>query len=134
MMATTASSVQRLYDPIRKLWVAATPEEKVRQSILKQMLELGYPESLIAVEKAELPGRRVDILVYQKTGDELQPFLLVECKAHPLTQAVLNQVIGYNHHIQAPYIAIANQHEVRSGWFDGSVYRFKQGIPVYETD
>lgn len=132
-MVTMASLVQKLHDPIRKMWVAATPEEQVRQFILKQLLGQGYPEGLIAVEKAKLSGRRVDILVYQKKKGELQPYLLVECKAHKLNQATIDQVIGYNYHIQAPYIAIANAQEVRCGWFDGNTYCFRMGIPEYPT-
>ena len=41
-----------IFDPYRGRWVVETPEEIVRQSCLKLMVEeLGYPSGLIAVEK-----------------------------------------------------------------------------------
>lgn len=105
------------------------PEEQVRQALLRQLNELGYPSSLIAVEKEIGAGRRADIICYHKVEGELKPYLLIECKAVSLNQAAINQVIGYNHDVQAPYIAVANQHEVRCGWFDGAKYCWVKGLP-----
>jgi hypothetical protein len=71
--------MQEVYCQIRKEWVAAQPEELVRQALVRRMVdELGYPSSLITVEKSlqqlphieqsglKLPLRRADILVFAK--------------------------------------------------------------------
>jgi len=124
-----------VFDPIRQIEVVATPEERVRQNLIQQMLNLEYPPGLIAIEKAleGLPERRLDLLVYQKIDDQLRPLLLVECKAHALTQKAFDQLIGYNHHIRAPYLLLANQHELRFSWYDGKSYQTKGGIPSYSS-
>ncbi|MEO7424547.1 MAG: type I restriction enzyme HsdR N-terminal domain-containing protein, partial [Fibrobacteria bacterium] len=60
-----------LFDPVRKRHVVATPEETVRQSVLRYLLDvLKAPVNLIGVEYslANLdPGnfRRVDIVVWR---------------------------------------------------------------------
>ncbi len=122
-----------IYCSIRTEWVKSSPEEKVRQHLLHSMIQLGYPASLIVVEKRlkelphiqqtshSLPNRRIDILCYA-TGLHpdvpLYPLLVVECKAIPLNQAVLRQVGGYNYFIGALYYAVVNQmgsKTIRSG-------------------
>lgn len=135
-----------IYCQIREQWVAAQPEERVRQQLLSLMIqELGYPKSLIAVERGlaqmphlqgkpgHLPDRRADILCFAKGEHGLVPVLLVECKAIPLTNKVINQVVGYNAHVQARYVAIANQTEVRTGWYDpaAKAYAFVPRIPAF---
>ncbi len=45
-----------IFDPIRRKSVADTPEERVRQALLSQMIgPLGFPKGLLAVEKKTLP-------------------------------------------------------------------------------
>jgi hypothetical protein len=134
---------------VRGVKVVATPEERVRQALIARMVdELGYPRSLLAVEKAihqlphlsqtpSLPNRRTDLLCFSTgTGRSfLYPLLLVECKAAlPLTEKVLQQVVGYNEYVQAPYIAIVNEQEIKTGWWDSSdaAYRFVNWLPRYE--
>ncbi|QLH36548.1 MAG: type I restriction enzyme HsdR N-terminal domain-containing protein [Parachlamydiaceae bacterium] len=136
---------RQLYCFNRKIWVAATPEEYVRQEILQLMLQLGYPSSYIAVEKdlaalsyapktLSFPDRRADIVCYTKQPSKgLRPLLIVECKAIPLTQKEISQVIGYNYLIKAAFIALVNQKERRLGWYDPSLsdYKFIDYIPSY---
>lgn len=141
-MSGGASSAQQVFCAIRKEWVAATPEELVRQCLLQQLTGLlGYPSGLLAVEvglremphlrlvRGKLPSRRADILCYKGAA----PLLLLECKATALTAKVVKQVTSYNIHVGAPYIAIANQAEQRTGWYDPSKaeYRFRQGLPSF---
>lgn len=115
--------MKQVYDEVRKIWAAATPEEIVRQSWLRKMVqELQYPKELLIVEKeigqlphlagVSLPQRRVDILCYVKRDDKLLPLLLLECKDEPLSLDALNQVLGYNHFIEAPFVGILNLTEV----------------------
>ncbi len=110
---------------VRREWVKATPEEKVRQELLHTMIEeWGYPSSLILVEKAllhlpgvnqaqRLPKRRMDIVCYAKNKQqELYPLLVVECKACQQTagssflQKLAHQLLGYNYYIGAPFIGV----------------------------
>lgn len=128
-------SPDQVFCQIRKEWVAALPEEVVRQNLVYRMLhELGYPAAHIAVEKslrrisslslppARLPLRRADIICFGNGGADpghpFYPLLLVECKAVPLTERMVRQVTGYNLYLQAAYICIANQYEIRTGRFD----------------
>lgn len=137
-----------LFCLIRQTWVTETPEEKVRQKLLAYMIqELGYPRAYLAVEKElklmphlvhsslEVPNRRADIICFGKNLHHqypLFPFLMIECKAVPLTAKVLQQVVGYNHCVQARYIAIANQHEIRTGQLQASgEYTFTEHLPFY---
>jgi Type I restriction enzyme R protein N terminus (HSDR_N) len=98
-----------------------TPEELVRQAILKELILKGYPKELIVVEKgikeiartllhvnpsASLK-RRIDILCCANL-EKISPLLLIECKAYKLKSQDLRQVGGYNHFIGAPLYAIAN--------------------------
>ncbi len=141
-----------LFCPVRKLWVAATPEEQVRQALLQKMThEGGYPLSQIAVEKemrqmphlalpqgtsayGKIPSRRADVVFFGKDihpQHALYPLLVIECKAIKLSQAVINQVVGYNYYLQAYFIAVANSQEIRTGWREKDLpdYRFVHTLP-----
>jgi hypothetical protein len=138
-----------LYDPIRKKWVEKTSEEAIRQDLIHQMIEkLGYPAPLIAVEKelaqlpnlrgsgAPIPKRRADIVVYAKQAKiyALKAILMIECKAVPLTPKFAQQVIGYNAFVGAEFIALANETQVLTGFFDvrDSLYKFEPGLPLFK--
>lgn len=125
-MAKSFTAGSQVFDEIRSCWVAATPEEVIRQLWLRKMvLELGFPKELIAVEKelksfphllqVSVPDRRIDIVCYGKT---LEPLLLIECKAVALSPKALDQAMGYNDYVKAPYVAVAN---------DRSIYLRHQG-------
>lgn len=141
----------KLYCSIRKEWVAELPEELVRQKILKHMIQdLGFPPSLIAVEKAlkhmphlvvgnrqSIPDRRVDIISFGKgihPQFDLYPLLVVECKSVKLTPKVVSQVVGYNHFLNASFISIVNDQKMLTGWFDPmkKEYTYIEHIPLYE--
>lgn len=142
---------ESLYCPIRKIWVAPLPEECIRQRLLAHMIEnLGFPSAHIVVEKGlrqmphlalggqDIPTRRADIVCFSQgihPKHALYPLLLVECKAVPLTNKVLNQVAGYNHFLQAHFIAVMNENEIRTGWFDRQqgAYSFINELPDYQT-
>lgn len=135
---------------IRKVQVKADPEEMVRQKLLDHMIDsLGYPVGHIAVEKElrqmphlqltgqKIPDRRADIICFGKgihPEYDLYPLLLIECKAVKLTPKVINQVTGYNHFIGAYFIAVSNQDEMRTGWYDAKqrCYQFVPFLPPYQ--
>lgn len=146
MMRTMGSSSQnKLYDPIRKSWVKQTPEELVRQKWIHYMIhELEYPVSLLSVEKElsqlphlkglPIPKRRFDIVAFWKNSStELIPLLIIECKARPLTPTFARQVTGYNASVQAPFVAIANAHQILTGKYDeeSASFQFTEGLPSY---
>ncbi len=103
-----------------------TPEEIVRQNLIHDMTQkLGYPRELIGVEREisqlphlngkTIPKRRFDIVCFTgKIHKEfpLYPLLLVECKAIPLSEKALSQVLGYNYYVGAYFVAIANSQGV----------------------
>jgi hypothetical protein len=111
-------------DRLRGKEVAATPEELVRQRLLAVMIhQLGFPKELIAIEKqlselphlqrvASLPDRRADIICFAKnihSGYPLYPLLLIECKEGEAGGEAIAQAMGYNHFVQAPYVAVAGR-------------------------
>lgn len=99
------------YDILRKKYVAATPEEWVRQHMIHYLINvMRYPSSLMKVESGTSYNKllkRTDILVYDRTS---APFLLVECKSYKikLNQSALDQVTMYNKTIGAAFICITN--------------------------
>lgn len=65
------------WDPARKQFIAATPEEAVRQALLNYLTQKGYPLSAIQTEYAVQEGR-FDVAVSAPDGSL---WLLAECKA-----------------------------------------------------
>jgi hypothetical protein len=128
---------------IRRKWVSASPEEKVRQALIYRLThELGYHRPCLGIEQSlkqmphlqtsaiKLPSRRADLICFSRG----LPLLLVECKAVKLNQAIKRQVIGYNYYLKAPYLAIVNQEEAQFGWYDPSLqdFHFIPHLPPYE--
>ncbi|MCH9611431.1 MAG: hypothetical protein SP1CHLAM42_15200 [Chlamydiales bacterium] len=140
------SSYSQLFDPIRQAWVKSTPEELVRQKLLQIMVrDLHFPKSMLAVEKelsqlphlqleADVPKRRLDILAFAQMEYEPTPLLMIECKATKLTPAFAQQVIGYNSFVRAPFVCLANDREVMTGFFDEEAghFTFKPGLKSYQ--
>lgn len=101
-----------IFCPFRRKYVAATPEEYVRQTFLHALVEqFGYPQSLIGVEVPIAVGagvdKRCDAVVYSRS---LQPLMLIEFKAPEvaITQTTLDQAAVYNTTVHAPYLILAN--------------------------
>lgn len=120
------------------------PEEAIRQALLMEMIEkFGFPKEMLVVERTlgslphlmgqKVPNRRFDIICFHKVEEAIRPLLLVECKAVSLSQKCLEQVIGYNHYAQAPFIALANHECVMTGMYrwDGG-YELIEGLIPYE--
>ena len=88
-----------IFDPIRKKFVALTPEEWVRQNFIQYLIEeKKYPASLIAVEtglKYNRLKKRSDITVYDRNGNI---WMIIECKAPEvkISQDTFDQVATYN--------------------------------------
>lgn len=100
-----------IFDPLRKKWLALTPEEWVRQNFIHYLIAVKkYPSALIAVEKEIRLGelkKRFDILVY---NDQHQPWMMIECKAMEvqLEERTLQQLLRYNISVPVEYLVITN--------------------------
>ena len=122
---------EQIFCEWRHRWVRLTPEEWVRQQLLHAMVEqLGYPASLMAVEKAITVGdaqKRCDAVVYD---ERLAPLMISECKAEtvPLTQKTLDQAITYNRKLNVPYLLLSNG--VQSIFVHGTD-SYTTGLPRY---
>ncbi len=147
-METTESSSPNsdsVYDEIRRAWVRATPEEKVRQILIRKMVfELSYPRELISVERSlkdlcgpnvngKIPTRRVDITSFAKGPSGLYPLLIIECKEHEtLIQEALRQVHGYNFFLKAPFVAVAYPGGEVFGYLTKNGFSYFPYIPSYQ--
>lgn len=100
-----------VFDPLRKQYVALTPEEQVRQKMLHYLVETRkLPAGLIAVEysiKVNNLPKRADIVVFNNLGE---PQMIVECKAEtvPITEKVLDQAIRYYSGLKVKYLTLTN--------------------------
>jgi type I site-specific restriction endonuclease len=127
----------KIFDAIRKKFLVLTPEEWVRQHVVRFLIEeKGFPASLIAIEAGlQLNGlqKRADILVYSKMG---KPILLVECKAPhiKIDQKVFDQIGRYNITFKLPYLLVTNgmKHFCARIDFTSKDFSFLQEIPEYE--
>ncbi len=100
----------KIWCMIRKRWMHYTPEEVVRQCLLKYLEDIGYSLNHIAVEKTiQVNGasRRYDILVY---SSGVTPHILVECKAPSVSlgDVSLTQLLNYNLSIKARFLMVSN--------------------------
>ena len=125
-----------IWDPVRKLWTALTPEEHVRQAFVSYLTNYkGFPLSHIANEQAiELNGmsRRCDSVVYDKAG---QPKVIVEYKAPTVTlsQKVFDQIARYNLVLHVDYLIVSNglKHYCVKMDYNAGQYTFLKDIPLY---
>jgi hypothetical protein len=121
-------------DPIRGKEVALTPEERVRQALLRHMLgSLSFPKGLIAVEKKIGPSkRRFDIVAYRNEGNGLIPLLLIECKAScDDEEKAFRQAVGYRAGILAPFWCLAHAKGIRTFWLEENTVRTVPFLPSY---
>jgi hypothetical protein len=125
-----------ILDRVRRRYVRLTPEEWVRQHLLRTLVEhLGYPPGLLAVERqlvATGGPRRADVVAF---GRDRQPALIAECKAPavPITQAVLAQVSRYNVVTLAPVLVATNglRHYCWTVDRAAGTYRFLEALPRF---
>ena len=126
---------REVLDPVRRRWVALTPEEEVRQAVIVMLHDrYGYPLELMQVEGQISVGgltRRCDIVVY-KGG---VPYMIVECKRPdvPISQSVCDQACRYNTVLQVPLLLLVNgrQQVVVEVDFGRKVLRQLEDIPLY---
>lgn len=126
-----------IWDPIRKIWTAFTPEENVRQAFVSYLVNhKGYPASHISNEQSiELNGmsRRCDSVIYDKAGT---PKIIVEYKSPTvcITQKVFDQIASYNLVLHVDYLIVSNglKHYCIKMNYETGTYTFQKDIPVYQ--
>ena len=123
-----------VFDPLRRRFVALTPEEKVRQQMLCLLVEhLHVPAGLLAVEysvKVNGLDKRADAVVFGQDG---HPLMIVECKAPTvsLTEAVLDQAVRYHSALKPSYLLLANGTSMYCFKAEGQVLRSMDHLPVF---
>ena len=123
-----------VFDPLRRRFVALTPEEKVRQQMLCLLVEhLHVPAGLLAVEysvKVNGLDKRADAVVF---GTDGHPVMIVECKAAivKLTEAVLEQAIRYHSALRPKYLLLSNGNVTYCYLVDGQILSPLDHLPDY---
>lgn len=128
----------KVFDKIRKKYVALTPEEYVRQRFVDWLTNtLHYPPALIANEigiELNATRRRCDTVVFSPNGD---PLMIVEYKAPgvTVTQDVFDQIVRYNMVMKARYLVVSNglEHFCCEIDYEHASYVYLPDIPVYSN-
>ena len=146
IMESSTQNRKQIYDRVRNIWVLATPEEIVRQSLLKKMIdELSYPKELIVVEKAlseipffsaiKAPLRRIDVACFAAKihpDHVLYPLLIIECKeSEKDSMKALEQVKGYNYFLKAYFISVAYPGGELFGFLNQGEFCLLKYLPSY---
>ena len=124
-----------IFCSVRKKWLLLTPEEWVRQHIIRYLIETKkYSKSAINSEIiVEMNGmkKRADVIVFKK---EI-PFLIVECKAPsiPITQETFDQIARYNLQLNAEFLMVSNglEHYYCQMDFENQRYIFLPELPPH---
>lgn len=125
-----------ILDPLRRKFVALTPEEWVRQHFVNFLLrEKGYPAALIANEiQIDLNKlkKRCDSVVYNR---DLSPLMIIEYKAPDvdITQQVFDQIVRYNIVLKVKYLIVSNglNHYCCIMDYDKQSFNYLSDIPNY---
>lgn len=136
MAESRESDRPTVYDPLRRKEVALTPEEGVRQGIVRHLIDkLGYPPELMGNEVALRVGklsRRCDTLV---VAPDQSPLMIIEYKAPSirLSDAVLEQIYRYNSVLRVPVLVITNGRSIYAYLvgYDGEETRLLPRLPSY---
>lgn len=127
--------MQTIFDPLRHKDVALTPEERVRQWFVSQLLgPSAVPAHLMMTEAGlKFGGKvwRVDILVYDRQG---QPLAVVECKRPELDidAGVAEQAMRYNIVLGVRWLLLTNGRSLHVYRREGDCFRPFGKLPTYE--
>ena len=99
-----------IFDVIRKKFIVLTPEEWVRQNVVKYLIEKDVSLNHIGIEKQIIVNnlkKRFDVVVFDRNSNVL---LLVECKSSDIKidQKVFDQIAIYNKSINSNYMMVTN--------------------------
>ncbi len=117
---------RNIWDSLRKKYVAATPEEEVRQWFIGQLASVfKVPAHMMMSEVAFRFGDkkyRADIVVYDRKAE---PLMVVECKmpSVDLDAKVVEQTMRYNSVLSVKYMILTNGRK-------SYLYKFENGVFV----
>lgn len=125
-----------VWDPVRKKYVAFTPEENVRQHFVNYLITVkGYPATHLMNEVTlNLNGlsRRCDTVASDR---QLTPKVIVEYKAPSvqITKQVFEQISRYNMVLKVDYLIVSNglRHYCVKMDYIGNSFEFLADIPSY---
>lgn len=128
-----------IFDDIRKKFIFLTPEEWVRQHVVRYLInEKKYPVSHLNVEKVlKVNGltKRYDVVVFKPDGSIM---LLVECKAPgvSISQQTFDQIARYNMTLNAQHMMLTNglSHYCCQMDYAAGKYLFLREVPEYTTE
>ncbi|OQC39487.1 MAG: Endonuclease NucS [Bacteroidetes bacterium ADurb.Bin037] len=124
-----------IYCSVRKKWVERTPEEEVRQQIIKHLhIVCGAPLHLMSCEyPVHYLNHRADLVIHDRNG---KPLILAEFKSPSVTigNKTVEQLRRYNSTIMAPYLLMSNGIRTFFWKFNTTTltYEFMKDIPAYE--
>lgn len=129
---------QKIFDTLRRRYVALTPEEWVRQHFVHFLINhKHYPASLMANEVRLTIGEktvRADSVLYDT---RLRPRMIVEYKAPHIavTQKVFDQISVYNLLLHVDYLVVSNGMQTYACKmdYDNQKYLFLEDIPEYDN-
>jgi type I site-specific restriction endonuclease len=125
-----------IFDPLRRKYVALTPEEWVRQHFVNYLItEKHYPIELLGNEvtlKLNATTKRCDTIVYNRF---LLPLAIVEYKAPEVSikRAVFDQISRYNTSLKVRFLVVSNgmKHFCCRIDYETQTYTFLNSIPAY---
>ncbi|MBR5399637.1 MAG: type I restriction enzyme HsdR N-terminal domain-containing protein [Bacteroidales bacterium] len=131
--------MEEVFDPLRKKYVALTPEENVRQQFIRYLNEKRlWPLHMMASETEISIGEvklRCDIVCY---GKDLSPKMIVECKRPTvkISSRTFEQIWNYALILKVEYIVATNGKETFACRYDGEKkqYVFIGDIPAYAEE
>ncbi len=113
----------KIFSPVRRMWLSLTPEEQVRQQYLTVLIdEYGYTLDQID-EEVNVTGRgsaqaRADFVIWRTAKDKTDqkaPFIIIECKSDNVTIKAPDYAQGENYAriADAPFFVTHNSRETR---------------------
>jgi hypothetical protein len=134
---TEKEGKRMIFDPLRRKYVALTPEEWVRQHFVNYLLtEKNYPKELLANEvslRLNATAKRCDTIVYNRF---LTPLMIVEYKSTDvaINNAVFDQISRYNAALKVRFLTVSNgiRHFCCRIDYETQTYSFLESIPAYE--
>ena len=127
----------KIFDSLRRKFVALTPEEWVRQHFVHYLVsEKKSPASLIANEagiKLHSLNKRCDTIVYNK---HLEPLMIIEYKEPnvAITQQVFDQIARYNITLRVRYLIVSNgmSHYCCRMDYENMSFEYLGEVPEYD--
>lgn len=125
-----------IFDPVRRKRVVLTPEESVRQWLIKELSNnFGYPVHMMSCEYTFTIDRlkyRGDLVVF---NNKKEPVLIAECKAPQvkISKESFLQAFRYNMALKVRYIIVTNGNNTYVTSFDkeNGEHSFVKDIPHY---